>query len=128
MEPSANLEVRAAFPECPACDEPVDFSNLALNEQTTCPHCDQTHRVDLFGAGGGAAVAEGLTKRLGYDVPLLAEIPLERDFRAAGDAGTPLVSLDVTRPSSAALWGLAERLGSTPRGLAGLQLGLSPVA
>ena len=96
--------------------------------ETTCPHCDQTHRVDLFGAGGGAAVAEGLTKRLGYDVPLLAEIPLERDFRAAGDAGTPLVSLDVTRPSSAALWGLAERLGSTPRGLAGLQLGLSPVA
>jgi len=39
MESLANQEVRAAFPECPGCDEPVDFSNLALNEQTTCPHC-----------------------------------------------------------------------------------------
>ncbi len=94
--------------------------------ETTCPHCDESHRIDLFGSGGGVAVAEALTKRLGYDVPLLAQIPLERDFRAAGDAGTPLVSVDPTRPSSAALWGLAERLGAKPRGLAGLQLGLSP--
>ncbi len=95
--------------------------------ETTCPHCHESHRVDLFGSGGGAAVASGLSRRLGYDVPLLAEIPLERDFRAAGDAGTPLVSLDITRPSSAALWALAERLGAKRRGLAGLQLGLSPV-
>ena len=95
--------------------------------ETTCPHCSESHRVDLFGSGGGAAVAERLSKRLGYDVPLLAEIPLERDFRAAGDAGTPLVSLDTSRPTSAVLWGLAERLGSKPRGLAGLQLGLAPV-
>ena len=95
--------------------------------ETTCPHCDQPHRVDLFGSGGGAAVAGGLTKRLGYEVPLLAEIPLERDVRAAGDAGTPLVAVDPARPSSAALWGLAERLAAKPRGLAGLQLGLQPV-
>ena len=94
---------------------------------TTCPHCDQTHRVDVFGSGGGQRVAETLTGRLGYDVPLLAEIPLETDFRAAGDAGTPLVLLDPTRPSSAAIVGLANRLAESRRTLVGVSLGLNPV-
>ncbi len=93
----------------------------------TCPHCDQPHRVDLFGSGGGQKVAAGLTGRLGYDVPLLAEIPLEPDFRAAGDAGTPLVMVDATRPSAAAIAGLAQRLSTTKKSLVGMQLGLSPV-
>jgi hypothetical protein len=60
-------------------------------------------------------------------VPLLAEIPLETDFRAAGDAGTPLVTLDATRPSSAAVIGLADRLIATRRSLVGQQLGVIPV-
>ncbi len=94
---------------------------------TTCPHCHEEHRIDLFGSGGGAQAAGALSQRLGYEVPLLAEIPLERDFRAAGDAGTPLVELDRTRPSTAPLWSLAERLATTPRGLAGMPLGLTPV-
>lgn len=91
---------------------------------TTCPHCNQTHRVDLFGTGGGEAVATALTTRLGYDVPLLAEIPLDQDLRVAGDTGDPLVSQDRTRPSSAALFGLAERISSRPRGLVGRPLDL----
>jgi ATP-binding protein involved in chromosome partitioning len=94
---------------------------------TLCPHCSKTHRVDLFGSGGGQAVAGHLSQRLGYDVPLLAEVPLEPDYRAASDAGTPLVTIDATRPSAAALAGLAERLVTTRRGLAGLRLGLTPV-
>lgn len=94
---------------------------------TTCPHCDQTHRVDVFGSGGGQRVAETLTARLGYDVPLMAEIPLETDFRAAGDAGTPLVLLDPTRPSSAAIVSLANRLAESRRTLVGVSLGLNPV-
>jgi ATP-binding protein involved in chromosome partitioning len=94
---------------------------------TTCPHCDQTHRVDVFGSGGGQRVAATLTERLGYEVPLLAEIPLETDFRAAGDAGTPLVLLDPTRPSSAAIVGLANRLAESRRTLVGVSLGLNPV-
>ncbi len=94
---------------------------------TTCPHCDQTHRVDVFGSGGGQRVAETLTQRLGYEVPLMAEIPLETDFRAAGDAGTPLVLLDPTRPSSAAIVGLANRLAESRRTLVGVSLGLNPV-
>jgi ATP-binding protein involved in chromosome partitioning len=103
------------------------IENMAYLE-TTCPHCDKSHRVDVFGSGGGQRVAATLTERLGYDVPLLAEIPLETDFRAAGDAGTPLVNVDATRPSSAAVIGLAARLIATRRSLVGQQLGVIPVS
>ena len=89
-----------------------------------CPHCDQTHRVDLFGSGGGARVAEALTLRLGYDVPLLAEVPIDAAMSAAGDNGVPLVGSDASRPAAEALDGLAERLASRKRGLAGWKLNL----
>lgn len=89
-----------------------------------CPHCGQSHRVDLFGSGGGARVAEALTLRLGYDVPLLAEVPIDPAMSAAGDAGVPLVGSDASRPASLALDGLAERLASRKRGLAGRKLNL----
>ena len=39
VENKTSQQVRAAFPECPSCDEPVDLASLAVNEQTTCPHC-----------------------------------------------------------------------------------------
>ncbi|MDR1512328.1 MAG: Mrp/NBP35 family ATP-binding protein [Propionibacteriaceae bacterium] len=91
-----------------------------------CPDCGRSQRVDVFGSGGGARVAESLTRRLGYDVPLLAEIPLDLDWRAAGDAGTPLVTLNSSRPSAAAVSGLAQRLAATKRGLAGRRLDLNP--
>jgi ATP-binding protein involved in chromosome partitioning len=91
-----------------------------------CEHCGQRSRVDLFGRGGGAAVAARLTERLGYDVPLLAEVPLDQEWRAAGDAGTPAVTLDAPLPSAAAIQGLAERLAETKRGLAGFRLNLNP--
>ncbi|MBI4899477.1 MAG: Mrp/NBP35 family ATP-binding protein [Actinobacteria bacterium] len=100
--------------------------NMAYLE-TTCPHCGESHRVDVFGSGGGLKVSAALTERLGYDVPLLAEIPLETDFRAAGDAGTPLVAVDGTRPSAAAIVGLAQRLIASRKTLVGQQLGVIPV-
>ncbi len=89
-----------------------------------CPHCGGTHRVELFGSGGGARVAEALTLRLGYDIPLLAEVPLDAAMSAGGDEGVPLVATDVTRPAAAALDGLAERLATRKRGLAGRKLSL----
>jgi len=92
-----------------------------------CPHCGKGHRVDVFGTGGGQRVAATLTERLGYDVPLLAEIPLEPDFRASCDAGTPLVMIDPTRPSAAAVVGLADRIAASRRSLIGQQLGVVPV-
>ncbi|MCA0253507.1 MAG: Mrp/NBP35 family ATP-binding protein [Actinobacteria bacterium] len=93
----------------------------------TCPDCDRTHRVDVFGSGGGEAVAETLTERLGYEVPLLAEIPMDPAMSAAGDEGVPLVATDPSHPSAAALNGVADLLASRRISLIGKSLNLSPV-
>ena len=89
-----------------------------------CPHCGEA--VEVFGSGGGTAVAEALTRITGAPVPLLGQIPIELALREGGDAGIPLV---LSAPDSAAgkqLSAIAANL-NRPRGLAGLQLGLSPV-
>ncbi|MBA2560719.1 MAG: Mrp/NBP35 family ATP-binding protein [Propionibacteriales bacterium] len=91
-----------------------------------CPHCGPTHRLDVFGSGGGNAVATTLSARFGYEVPVLGSIPLDLQLREGGDTGRPIV---VDAPDSAAgqaLIQVADRLMSKGRGLAGLQLGLSP--
>jgi ATP-binding protein involved in chromosome partitioning len=100
--------------------------NMAYLE-VVCPHCDQSHRVDVFGSGGGAEVAKTLTTRLGYEVPLLAEVPMDPSVSASGDEGVPLVSSDPSRPAAAAILGLAELLSARKPRLAGKQLGLTPV-
>ncbi|MBK8461438.1 MAG: P-loop NTPase [Micropruina sp.] len=92
-----------------------------------CPHCGNTHRVDVFGTGGGARVAAALTQRLGYDIPLLAEVPLDPAVRVAGDEGVPLVATDLSRPGAVALDALADRLIARRRPLAGRKLNLTPV-
>ena len=94
----------------------------------TCPHCGEEHREEIFGSGGGSDVARALGTRLGYAVPLLAQVPLDPQLRASGDAGVPLVSTDPGRPAAQALSGLADTLARRGRGLVGRQLGLSPAA
>jgi ATP-binding protein involved in chromosome partitioning len=90
-----------------------------------CPHCGEP--VDLFGAGGGEAVARQLSAALTAEVPLLAKIPFDVRLREGGDQGRPLV-LDVPdAPASSAIKALTESLTAKPRGLAGLSLGISPV-
>lgn len=100
--------------------------NMAYLE-TTCPHCDQVHKVDVFGSGGGVAVATALSKRLGYDVPLLGQIPLDPGLRAASDVGLPLVSADAERLASQALTEVAEVLSSRAKDIVGKPLGITPV-
>ena len=100
--------------------------NMAFLD-VTCPHCGESHRVDVFGTGGGDEVAGTLSTRLGYDIPLLAEIPMDPALAAAGDLGVPLVATQPDRPAAAALIALAQRLGNRKRNLAGLKLGLTPV-
>lgn len=90
----------------------------------TCPHCGREHRVDLFGSGGGIAVSDALTGRLGYDVPLLAQIPMDNALRSGGDAGEPIVASHPDHPAAQALIGLAERIAARPRGLVGQPLTL----
>ncbi len=90
-----------------------------------CPHCGE--RVDVFGSGGGLAVAQTLTRLTGTPVPLLGEVPIDTRLREAGDTGLPLVLSDPDSPAARQLWKVAEELASRSRSLAGRQLGLTPV-
>jgi ATP-binding protein involved in chromosome partitioning len=91
-----------------------------------CPHCGPEHQIEVFGAGGGDRVATTLSERFGYDVPVLGRIPLDASLREGGDAGKPIVEADPTAPAAIELSGVAERLAGRGRGLAGMQLGLTP--
>jgi ATP-binding protein involved in chromosome partitioning len=91
-----------------------------------CPHCGPEHQIEVFGNGGGDRVASTLSARFGYDVPVLGRIPLDASLRAGGDAGKPIVEADPTAPAAIELSGVAGRLAGRGRGLAGLQLGLTP--
>ncbi len=75
--------------------------------------------LQLFGEGGGEAVAG----RLG--VPLLASVPLSVALREGGDNGMPVVLADPDDAAARALDALAETIATRERGLAGRRLGLS---
>jgi ATP-binding protein involved in chromosome partitioning len=91
-----------------------------------CPHCGPEHRLEIFGSGGGDQVARTLSQRFGYDVPVLARVPLDERLRAGGDSGQPLVLEDAESPAARALSQTAADLTRRGRGLAGMQLGLTP--
>jgi ATP-binding protein involved in chromosome partitioning len=91
-----------------------------------CPHCGREHRYDIFGQGGGLDVAETLSTRLGYPVPLLGQIPLDPRIREGGDAGIPIVDAAPDQPAARALMSVAETLSKRGRGLLGKQLNLAP--
>jgi ATP-binding protein involved in chromosome partitioning len=96
-----------------------------------CPHCTEEgidHRLEIFGSGGGARVAATLSARFGYDVPVLGEIPIDISLREGGDSGKPVIDADPTSPSAMALLEIADKLSGRGRGLAGMQLGLTPSA
>jgi ATP-binding protein involved in chromosome partitioning len=95
-----------------------------------CPHCAEAgaaeHRLEVFGSGGGARVAATLSKRFGYDVPVLGEVPLDLSLREGGDTGRPIVVSHPDSPAARELSRIATTLAGAGRGLAGMQLGLSP--
>jgi ATP-binding protein involved in chromosome partitioning len=89
-----------------------------------CPHCSE--RIDVFGSGGGEAVAAALGRATGTTVPLLGTIPVDPGLREDADAGTPFVLSRPDTLAAEALTQIAQRLGRRERGLAGMSLGLSP--
>ena len=101
------------------------IENMAYLE-VTCPDCDNVHRMDVFGSGGGENVAATLSTRLGYPVPLLGQVPLDPTLRESGDDGVPLTAGDAHSAAGAALTAIAEGLAGRGRGLVGRQLGLAP--
>jgi ATP-binding protein involved in chromosome partitioning len=83
-------------------------------------------KMEIFGTGGGAVVAESLSKSLGADVPLLGKVPLDPRLRESGDNGTPLVTSVPDAEAAKVLTDIATKLSSRARGLAGRMLSVSP--
>lgn len=83
-------------------------------------------RMEVFGSGGGDAVAQALSQTMGTTIEVLARIPLDTRLREGADAGMPLVLSTPDAPAAQALAAVAQRLGKRERGLAGRPLGLSP--
>ena len=85
-------------------------------------------KMEVFGSGGGQRVADTLSQRFGSKVPLLGQVPLEQTLREAGDAGKPIVESDPTAESAKVLAEVARTISGRGRGLAGMQLGLTPTS
>jgi ATP-binding protein involved in chromosome partitioning len=67
-----------------------------------CPGCGRP--ADLFGRGGGEALASELT------VPFLGHIPLYEAVRAGGDSGVPIVMSEPDSAPGKAIMAVAERV------------------
>ena len=92
---------------------------------------DGSH-LEIFGSGGGLAVSRSLSTALGYEVPLLARLPLDIALREGSDRGVPATVADggapgADAPAAGALADVARRLGRVRRGLSGMRLSISPV-
>ncbi|WP_172191243.1 P-loop NTPase [Actinomyces faecalis] len=89
-------------------------------------------RLEIFGSGGGQAVSQSLSQTLGYEVPLLAQLPLDIRLREGSDVGVPATIVQDGKPAADApaaleLTKVAQQLGHKQRGLSGMKLGISPV-
>ncbi len=71
----------------------------------TCEHCGQ--RTDIFGHGGGQAMAERMK------VPFLGEVPLDTVVRAGGDSGNPVVVSNPESPAAQAIAQIASKVAAT---------------
>jgi ATP-binding protein involved in chromosome partitioning len=65
---------------------------------------------ELFGSGGGAALAEEI------GAPLLARIPLDPALREAADAGVPVTEAAPASEAAAAVGALADAVRAARRG------------
>ncbi len=83
----------------------VEVPVLGVVENMSYFECPETGKqYDIFGRGGGARVATE------YDLPLLAEIPIDPLIREGGDAGQPAVEKEGSAVRAAFL-DLADRVG-----------------
>ena len=82
----------------------LDVPTLGVIENMcgyTCPDCG--HESDIFGAGGGSAIAEEL------GVPFLGQIPLYEPIRIGSDGGTPIVVAEPDSVAARSIMQVAER-------------------
>ena len=64
---------------------------------------------------------------LGYEVPLLGNVPIEVSLREGGDEGVPVVLAEGSSEARESLREIAGSLARRARGLAGLSLSVTPV-
>jgi len=82
----------------------LNIPTLGLIENMShfiCPSCG--HESDIFGKGGGEALAESLA------VPFLGRIPIYEPIRVGGDEGVPIVVKEPDSPAGRAFLAAAER-------------------
>jgi ATP-binding protein involved in chromosome partitioning len=65
---------------------------------------DDGTRYEIFGEGGGQALADEL------DVPLLGQLPLVRALREGGDEGKPITAVDPDGEVGRAFHAIARRI------------------
>ena len=87
--------------------EKLSIPPLGLVENMShfvCPSC--AHETDLFGKGGGEALATELS------VPFLGRIPIYEPIRRGGDTGVPITIGEPQSTAAQAFRGAAERLAT----------------
>ena len=82
-------------------------------------------RMELFGSGGGQAVADSLAASTGTRVPLLGQVPIDQRVREGGDDGVPVVLSHPDSPAAEAYRSIAGSLAARQHSLVGRSLGLS---
>ncbi len=84
-------------------------------------------KLELFGAGGGDAVAARLTAISGKPVAVLGQIPMSVSLREGSDQGLPVVLHYATDSAAEVIIEIAKKIASAKLDLAGKHLGITPV-
>jgi ATP-binding protein involved in chromosome partitioning len=84
-------------------------------------------KLELFGQGGGQAVADRLTKIAGEPVEVLGQIPMSITLREGSDQGRPVVLSEPTDPAAQVITEVAQKIASAKLGLSKKLLGITPV-
>jgi len=84
-------------------------------------------KFELFGSGGGLAVAQRLTTISGTAVSVLGQIPISIALREGSDLGMPVVLTSREDAASKIIVEIAGKIAGMKLGLSGKRLGISPV-
>jgi ATP-binding protein involved in chromosome partitioning len=87
-----------------AMAEKVDLPVVGVIENMSWFTGDDGKRYEIFGAGGGQALADTL------GVPLLGQVPLVSALREGGDTGRPISVTDPDSEAARVFTAIAERL------------------
>lgn len=84
----------------------VTVLGLVENMSYFIPPDLPNRRYDIFGSGGGEALAAEM------GVPLLGQVPLELPVREGGDLGQPILIADPQSASAQALRAIAQQVAA----------------